>query len=314
MSDSTRYPLHLDEADLQSDPELSRIIESHLKSRGRDLPAGSADLDSWWDAEYHGLHQVTLFQKATREQQREILAGCARQLLNEAYFIEKSGTAYCAKMILLAESTSIRQVYGLIAADEATHLQWIRPFIEESDRGTPDGPLLQFLSNLIERCDMNSLAFLVQIILEGWGLNHYRHLSRRCRHGALRDVFHAIYKDEALHHHTGEVVFDPKLVDTKDQQSLIRESLRGYSEMVRIGPQGTVTLMDQVLGGLDRKRKTEVFAELECEAQSQQKLTLLKKLMWGPGRERYVAELDNQGGFIPYSAADCAGYHAAHSP
>ena len=301
------FSLRLEDPDADSDSPLSRIVESHLKIRGRNRNFESGtDLDSLWDAEYFGLHRVGLFQKASPEQKREILAGCARNLLNEAYFIEKSGAAYCAKMILLAESTEVRQVYGLIAADEATHLQWVRPFVVETDRVEPNGPLLKFLSELIERCDRNSLAFLVQIILEGWGLSHYRSLSQSCQHEPLREIFHAIYKDEALHHHTGEVVFDPKEVESVEQNELIRESLRGYAAMVQVGPQGVVSVLDRTFGGLDSNRKTQVFAELNTEIQSSGKLKLLRELMLGPGREKYVAELDEEGAFTPFSPSVCA--------
>lgn len=305
-NDSLTASLRLDEPDRAEESPLAQIVSSHLRSRGRSQPFQMPRLDSLWDAAYFGLDRVKLFQAATDDQQREILAGCARNLLNEAYFIEKSGMAYCAKMILLADTTAVRQVYGLIAADEASHLQWLRPFVAEADRGQPRGHLLQFLPELIEHCDMNTLAFLVQIILEGWGLSHYRSLSQHCRQPELRDVFHAIHRDEALHHHTGEVVFDPALVVSAAQRQLIEESLHDYTQMVRVGPQAVVGVVDRVLGGLAKKDKVAVFAELQTESQSREKLKLLRELMWGPGRESYVLKLDEQDGFTPYAPEVCA--------
>lgn len=141
---ATSVRLGLDMADADSDSEIARIVASHLSSRGRAMPdyAGESPGEIW-DADYFGLQRVKFFRQANADLQREILEGCARTLLNEAYFIEKSGTAYCAKMILLAESTELRQVYGLIAADEASHLQWIRPWVAEQDRVRPDGAMLR---------------------------------------------------------------------------------------------------------------------------------------------------------------------------
>ncbi|MEQ1843862.1 MAG: ferritin-like domain-containing protein, partial [Verrucomicrobiales bacterium] len=240
MSDPLPVSLRLDDGDTGTGTPISQIVESHLKSRGRNRSCEPVDPDTLWDVAYFGLDRVRLFRQATETQQKEVLAGCARGLLNEAYFIEKSGAAYCAKMILLAESTEVRQVYSLIAADEASHLQWIRPHVLEADRDRPSGALLTFLGDLIERCDRNTLAYLVQVILEGWGLHHYRSLSQSCCHPGLREIFQAIHKDEALHHHTGEVLFDPRQVTTAEQQSLVRSSLRTYTEMVRVGPQGVV--------------------------------------------------------------------------
>lgn len=297
--------LRLDDADLSSDSPLAQIVRSHLRVRGRQQSQSVVALDQLWSAGFFGLDRVRLYQQADVDAQRQIVADCARNLLNEAYFIEKSGTAYCAKMILMAESTETRQVYGLIAADEATHLEWIRPFVAEADRCQAQGPLLRFLSDLIEHCDMNTLAFLVQIILEGWGLNHYQTLSRDCREPVLREILHAIYRDEALHHHTGEVIFDADKVVTSSQRSLIEDSLHGYAKMVQVGPQGVVRVIDQVLGGLSRSDKVDVFAELQTESQSHAKLQLLRSLMLGPGREAFVARLDESGAFTPYSPQLC---------
>lgn len=299
--------LRLDEPDRDTGSPVAQIVESYLSSRNRNRESSDACPSALWAPSFFGLDQVTLFEQARDEEKREILAGCARNLLNEAYFIEKSGSAYCARMILLAETTEMRQVYSLIAADEATHLQWIRPFVEEEDRSRPDGALLGFLGDLIGECDANTLAFLVQIILEGWGLHHYRNLSQNCRDEALEKVFHSIYKDEALHHHTGEVVFDPAKTNRGDD-TLIRNSLRTYTEMVRVGPQGVAAVIDRVLGGLNRAESVRVFAELDTEQQSQKKLLLLRDLMLGPGREAYVAELEEQDAFIPYSPEVCASF------
>lgn len=299
--------LRLEEPDRDTGSPIAHIVESHLSSRDRNRDSSEVCPSTLWEPSFFGLDRVTRFEKAGDEEKREILAGCARNLLNEAYFIEKSGSAYCARMILLAETTEMRQVYSLIAADEATHLQWIRPFVEETDRSRPDGALLGFLGELIGECDANTLAFLVQIILEGWGLHHYRDLSQNCRDAALKQVFHSIYKDEALHHHTGEVVFDPARA-TRGDDSLIRSSLRTYTEMVRVGPQGVAGVINRVLGGLNRTEAVRLFTELDTERQSRKKLLLLRDLMLGPGREHYVEELEVRDAFIPHSPEVCASY------
>jgi len=302
---SVPISLGLEMNDACSESDIARIVASHLSSRGRAMPErseeGSAGI---WDADYFGLDQVKIFNEGDANLKRAILESCSRTVLNEAYFIEKSGTAYCAKMILLAESTEVRQVYGLIAADEASHLQWIRPWVSEQDRVSPDGAMLRFLSDLIEVCDANTLAYLVQVILEGWGLHHYQSLYLSCRDPLLRQRLQAIHKDEALHHHTGEVVFDSSRLNA-GQSALVRESLGAYCEMVRVGPQAVVAAVDRAVGGLSKKDRVQVFAELDCQGTSQQKLDLLRRLMLGGGdpggRSRFVAELEENGRFTPYS-------------
>ncbi|HUF63534.1 MAG TPA: ferritin-like domain-containing protein [Verrucomicrobiales bacterium] len=289
---------------------LARIVQSHLQARGRNLAAEPPPRHRLWAPEFFGLHEVRLFQRATESQQREILDGCCRLLLNEAYFIEKSGLAYCAQMILLASAVDVRQVYALISSDEAAHLQWVRPYVEEQDRMEPVGALLRFLNELIAVCDQNTLAFLVQVMLEGWGLHHYKALAESCRDPGLQQVFRSIHRDEVLHHHTGEVVFNPQLLGARET-ALVRDSLRFYAELVRAGPQAVVSAIDCVLGGLDLHDKTQVFTELRTEQVSAGKLEILRSLMNGPGREGYVAELTEAGAFIPYGPAACARLHDA---
>ena len=76
--------------------------------------------------------------------------------------------------------------------------------------------------------------------------------------------------------------------------------------MVRVGPQAVVAVIDRVLGGLGKKDKIAVFAQLHTESQSRDKLMLLRELMWGPGRESYVLKLDEQDAFTPFSPEVCA--------
>ncbi|MEZ5302764.1 MAG: ferritin-like domain-containing protein [Verrucomicrobiales bacterium] len=303
-------PIQLDLAapDPDAGGEIARIIDGRLRAQGRALADPPPPLHQLWPAEFFGLHKVRLFAEADAERRERILDGCAKTLLNEAYFIEKSGMAYCAKMILLACSPQVEQVYSLIAADEATHLQWIRPYVAEEQRQRPEGEFLRFLGGLIERCDQNTLAYLVQVILEGWGLHHYRNLGKACRYAPLKNVFMAIHRDEALHHHTGEVVFQPSQT-TGEQAALVADALRTYTELVRVGPQAVAGVLDREFGGLGKARLAQVFGELESERTSAEKLGILRSLMAGPGRERYLAALDEAGAFTPYAPSACAAIH-----
>ena len=171
--------------------------------------------------------------------------------------------------------------------------------------------MLRFLADLIEVCDANTLAYLVQVILEGWGLHHYQSLYQSCRDPLLRQRLQAIHKDEALHHHTGELVFDPSKLNG-EQRALVRDSLAAYCEMVRVGPQTVVAAVDRAAGGLTNKQRAKAFAELDCERTSHEKLLLLRRLMLGEDenltgdRGRFVAELEGKGLFTPYSPEACA--------
>lgn len=292
---------------------VTRLLEGQLKKLNRvQRPPDNAQIELW-PASYFRLDRVQYFNEASRELKSNVLRRCASDLLTESYFVEKSALSYCAKMILLAETTEVKQVYSHIAAEEATHLQWITPYIPESERAGGGGPFLRFVANLVEECDANTLAYLVQVILEGWGLHHYGSLYKNCQEQGLAELFHQLHRDEAMHHHAGEIVFDSKRISTS-QDKYIADTLCSYTEFVRVGPQSVVSALEEALGGFNSQQRTEVFAELGTEKNSAEKLSMLRHLMLAPGMEKYVAAVEDRGGFIPLDAPSCAALHARRMP
>ena len=78
-------------------------------------------MDQQWKAEFFGLDQVTAFTTAAPATQRAVVTGCSRAILEEAYFIEKAGVGFAAKMTLLAQDMDERNLYALFAGEEAAH-------------------------------------------------------------------------------------------------------------------------------------------------------------------------------------------------
>lgn len=312
MSRFDRVPVHIGLVEphcTAAESPLAKLLEGRLKALGKTQPLPQQGVYDFWPASFYNLDRVGLYNDASADQKRKILCRCARGLLHEAYFIEKSGLSYCAKMILLAETTDVKQAYSHIAADEATHLQWITPYIPEEERGRPSGAFLEFLGGLVEQCDANTLAYLVQVILEGWGLHHYSRLAKGCLDSNLQNLLRHIYRDEAMHHRAGEIVFDGRLVSSSDEK-LIANALRTYTEFVRVGPQEIVTAVEQVLGGLSSQQKLTVFTELQCERTSAKKLNILRDLMSVPAMESQIASLEEMNCFTPYSPEACVALHA----
>jgi hypothetical protein len=253
---------------------------------------------SLWSAEWWGLNTSKTFNALEAECQTATLDACNRTILNEAYFIEKSGLAYTAKMVLLAESTDIAQLYALIGADEARHLAWLEPYVADEDKTRPYGQFLAFLSRLIEEAPPRVLVYLVQIILEGWGLDHYKRLAAGCQNPRLGETFLNILKDEALHHKSGSLLF--KANELKPEHwELIRNALKSYATMVRVGRWAVIEAMEQVLSSLSVQAVEEVLIALKHSEECTRKLQLLKTLMRQPGVEALVDELERDGFFLP---------------
>jgi hypothetical protein len=257
-----------------------------------------------WDAAYFGLDRVTYFQQASIEQQRQILQITNRQLLEEAYFVEKAGMGYMAKMVLLAESIEERMLYSLFSADEAMHLSQIRGFLATEPENTVD-PFFQLLAELAELDDRTVLMFVIQVVLEGWGLSHYRNLAQDCQIPALAVLFTGFLHEESKHHATGVTLFQ-SLECTISHRSTMLEVLAKFLQMIQVGPQGVVNAIGQVLGGLSVEQRVKVFEELDTQTHSGTRLTLLKKLMQTGGGGTIVEQLIEKGSFQPYPASICA--------
>ncbi len=297
---------NLDAPHAGKDSPLYRMIAS--KTGSTSLPnLDVLDYAALWSAQWWGLDSSSVFAKFSAEKQNDVLSRCNQSLLSEAYFIEKSGLSYSAKMVLTAKNTDEAQLFALIGADEAKHLAWSEPYLSADAKQLPRGHFLSFLSNLIEEYPPKLLVFLVQIILEGWGLDHYNRLAKSCAHPELSKIFAAILKDEALHHRSGAVLFDATQFSRRDF-SLIEDALQHYTLMVRVGPQTALSAVDEVAGGLSNTELQEVLVALRHEEETPRKLSLLRNLMNQPQVDQVVEILDSEQCFLPVSlreAVEC---------
>lgn len=301
----------LDAPHAGKDSPLYRMIASKTASKTEPVDLRHFDYSALWSAQWWGLDNSSVFLKLSRAQQAEILRNCNQSLLTEAYFIEKSGLAYSAKMILTAKNTDEAQLFAFIGADEARHLAWIEPYLPAQCKQIPQGHFLSFLSSLIEEYPPGLLVYLVQVILEGWGLDHYMRLAKGCSHINLSRVLGVICKEEALHHRSGAVLFSAAKLSEREY-SLIEDALQHYTMMVRVGPQSALAVVDAIAGGLDADELQEVLAALRHEEETPRKLQLLRNLMNQPQVESIVQALEAEHCFLPTSlreAADC--YRAA---
>ncbi|QHV00378.1 ferritin-like domain-containing protein [Synechocystis sp. CACIAM 05] len=287
---------------LASGDRLHRILASAL-----DRPREEETLDLthklYWPAEYFGLNQVTIFQQASAVEQATILAIANRDLLTEIYWVEQAGIGYMTKMSLLAETREERILYSLFAADEAQHLCQIEQFFQQKPEFNQDS-FLSFMGQLLEADDKALLLTMVQVVLEGWGLSHYRSLAHHCRDNHLQATLQGFLDAEARHHAAGVQQLQTW---PYEQQSLdnIYQALREFLHMVQVGPQRLVKAIEQGKGYLSSGNRRQIFEELKTEEHSQQKLNLLRSLMNHGVPSEIVIRLEGQQCFLPYSAEQC---------
>jgi hypothetical protein len=294
---------------LDAGSDLRSLLEAAAARRtfptGQDhVPPGEL-----WSPAHFGLDRVTCFCEASPEAQARILTHCARWRLAEAYFIEQLGLAFTAKMVLLSETADERILYSLFAADEATHFHAIASYLADCTDLDPDQPFLRLLATAVEDGDKACLTYLIQVVLEGWGISHYRSIARGCRSEHLGQVLSRIARDEALHHRSGVILARRHGVEGETQAFLVEVLVRLF-QMVQAGPQGVVGGLETVLGPLSSVTRVRAFRELNAPEETRQRLDLLGSLMRENVAAGVMAMLERYGVLKPSSPEECAAWTA----
>ncbi|MBE9029683.1 ferritin-like domain-containing protein [filamentous cyanobacterium LEGE 11480] len=280
--------------------KLQRILRSALGT-----PHSTCDTAGLpWTASYFDLDRVDLFTQATDPQQQQILQIVNRNLLEEAYFVEKAGMGYMANMVQVAETLEERMLYSLFCADESRHLSQIRGFLMDEPEKTQD-PFFQLLAELAESGDRSVLLFVIQVVLEGWGLSHYRRLAKHCAVPELASLLLGFLQEESRHHATGVTLFQEMTVSPVAMDA-VTEILTRFLQMVQVGPQAVVAAIAQTLGHLSMSQKVTVFEQLDTQVHSAGRLAVLQNLMQTGGGGAIIARLHEKGAFEPLPATICA--------
>ncbi|MSQ03052.1 MAG: ferritin-like domain-containing protein [Myxococcales bacterium] len=280
---------------MPGDP-LHAVVRAGLQAHGW-APQIAAE-GAPWSAERFGLDRVARFTEAAPELQHAIVARCCADQLAEALDIENIGMAFAARMLLAAESVEERQLYATIAADEAVHHAALTPFVAALPG---QGPFLELLGRLVDDGDRATQVLVVQVVLEGWGIEHYRTLARTCRDPALAHVLRRIVDDEARHHGSG-VVLAPR----RPAGDAAVDVLTRFLDMVRVGPQGVLAAVEGACGPLSRAERVAVLEQLDTGAHAASRLGLMRRLLKRAGAHAVVAALEAQGRFQPLTAEEAA--------
>src|SRR5262249_34244061 len=126
--------------------------------------------------------------------------------------------------------------------------------------------------------DRTTLSYIVQVILEGWGISHYHALAKDCLDAGLTAVLENMIRDEGRHHASGLALFNEQRHSAGSLKRLA-DLLAELLQMVQAGPQMVVSQIERVKGHLSQAQKMRIFAELDCETGTMSKIKTLKSLI-----------------------------------
>lgn len=281
------------------DRKLQSVLRASFGALDQALPTRPL-----WNAQFFGLDNSKLFKSLSDDQQNEITEKLSRHLLTESYAIEKIGMGFTAKMSLLADRLEERMLYSSFAFDEASHFYQISAYLDDVPKNLDASPFLSFLASLIENEDRDVLVVVIQVMLEGWGMSHYRKMLESAADSGFQTMMRKILKDEARHHGSGLAILS-KADLSESQKRRVSEIMSHMVEMVRMGPQSTVQITEQVAGHLTKAQKIRLFEDLGGTAHASERLSILRDLI--PTECLFLMnDLESHQRFVPYSPTQCA--------
>ncbi len=275
-----------------SDAGVERILDKKLESR-----TPLADCSELWSLADLGLSQVSSVNEASEASQLRLRHVLGQGRLREAWSIEKAGMSFAAKMSLLSESLNEQKLYSLFAADEARHFHCIDESLGEQ-RPDHNDPFINLLNEIIITAGRRPLIFIIQVVLEGWGIDHYASMSKTCREPGMQRLLHAILSDEAAHHGSGLALFKEAEL-TQIEQDYIFEMMTAFLGMVRIGPVGVLGTLEAEFGGWAPGQRARVLAEMDAEADTVRKLNLLESFLVKARAPKLLERLKQVDAFSP---------------
>ena len=256
---------------------LKNLLEKALSTYTVSQPDPNAP-EILWGPERYRLHQSKLFTGMEQEQQDNVLKKITKLNLTLSRYIETSGHNYGAKMILTADSLDEKSIYALFAAEEAIHLKEFENFMHF----IPDPeeywhPMLNPLAAAIKDGEKATCLYIIQVLLEGFGMAHYGGLRQDCLYEPLQLAYDRILKDEARHHGTG-IILSKQNELTKLEQEQIFEYTREFILSLQ-SAEWVIKAIEGERGGLSSSEIKKYKEDTNQEQVLQARLIKLREML-----------------------------------
>ena len=289
-TDSTFFSKEI-EADHSLNQVLAKGLDQYTVSK-KDTEAPKI----LWSKERYQLEKADVFMNLSLETQNDILRKITELNLSLSYFIEKSGHNYGAKMILLADTIQEKSLYCLFAAEEAIHLNEFSNFINfKVDPKIHWHPMLDPLAKVIHEGEKNTCLYVIQVLLEGFGMGHYNSLRNDCHYAPLVEVFNRIIKDEARHHGAGLILAKESHL-SKIEREQIFEYTRDFVKAMQ-SANWIVKVIEESSSPLSAAKKKKYYEQVQYQQTIEKRLQALKEMLLKATKDNLVAELEADGVF-----------------
>lgn len=261
--------------------EFLSLLELTAKVHGEPKKLEAIGDNPVWQSDFFHVEKSETWNSLNAEKQNAILINLGHKIFQEAYFIECAGMAYAAKMNLTSNSREEREFFCFVGEEEAKHLRLIESLggFSTSSENIPSFALL--IGEIIHEASRPAHLLLIQILLEGWGLNYYKALSLYAKNPTAVQVFKQILKDEIRHHSAGVLLFanvkDTGFTD-KDENEFL-SFLQRIALMVKIGPWNLCEEIFKHKKELSKQQLKNFLIECQAVTKTSEKLELLLNLL-----------------------------------
>jgi hypothetical protein len=269
-----------------------------LQKRGIHVPAIKLSPKFLWSENSYGLNQTSIYQSLVEEKKQALLLALSNSRLDEAMNIECLGMSYCAKMVTKADNLNERMMFSQIGIDEVKHFSFFCEYKELNLNAIVTNPFLALLAEVVSEGTRNGCLFILQILLEGWGLSYYHALAEETIDDRLRMQIRSILSDEASHHGSGLVLFDQRNLSTLDLE-YIEEVLGKFLYMVQVGELGLLQSVEAINSGMSREQKLIFLNEVKSQDKAGQKLNILKALIKKANTFQILEKFEKMDMFSP---------------
>ncbi len=230
-----------------------------------------------WGEERYQLERASSFRKLKQVQKDNIYTHLSRSNLALSWYIERSGHNYGAKMILLSDTQEEKSLYALFVAEEAIHQREFEHFMDfVPDPNLYWHPLLDPLAEAIREAERETCLYVIQVLLEGFGIGLYTSLKENCRLPELQRVYTRIINDEAKHHGSG-VILTHSLTPNDLVKDQVFEYTRKFIQALKSADMMGKTLQREKK--LTNKERTNFYEEIEYEKFINLRLLKLRSML-----------------------------------